>query len=208
MECTAQTRDVPTGYVKTINAEKETLAVLGHRYLNDGFTEGTIYKKGNKKTKMALRYDAYHDVLEFHGGGALMVLDPTDLIIRVDLGTDQLVVRQFEDDDDLKSGFLLLLDSGRYSLLKQYKKVIKTELDPFTNNIIGYPKFEETKPIYFISCPDGELIKFRSVKEFLKSLDSSQELDLFVKRNQVSVKNEETLITLVQYYSEWIETVK
>ncbi|HAI80396.1 MAG TPA: hypothetical protein DCL65_05110, partial [Chryseobacterium sp.] len=101
------------------------------------------------------------------------------------------------------NGYYFRIVDGKNQLLKKEKiklKEIKSSIEP--NSLIkeGYIKFEKQNPLYFIKADEKLLQVPKNAKDFVSIYpDRREELERFIKENNIKIKQEESLIKLVQF---------
>lgn len=178
------------------DTDKPQHNIVGTPYFNVNFMSAII---GNTNEKAPIRYDAHLDRIE-------ILFD--DKVYEVPRNED-IPVFKFEMINtpivyvkETKGYYFRLVD-GKNQLLKKEKiklKEIKSSIEP--NSLIkeGYIKFEKQNPLYFIKAGEKLLQVPKNAKDFVNIYpDRREELERFIKENNIKIKQEESLIKLVQF---------
>jgi hypothetical protein len=184
------------------NLDGDAEKIEGSSYLSDQFTPGVVHGIKGKFVPTPLRYDIFNDVLEFQQNGLVYILDPSTGIKKVEMGENILVVRQINFKGP-HLGYLLLLDSGKVSLLQ--KKVIKfmQGKPPAALQSTATPaKYLPGQDVYYYQINKALPAELRSLKEMIADFpDKHDEMNAYVKKEKISAKKKEDLIQLVKYYN-------
>lgn len=191
----------------TSMAQQQTASKIeGTPYLNEKYENGEIYfGEANRttSTSVPVRYNAYHDLMEYQQNGKALVLDPSNKIKKVRLGESTFIVAKYEFDGKTKYGFLNLLDSGKVTLLA--KKVVRYQ-EPLKGRASDGgdlpAKYSKLSDKFFYRIGNGELEEVDNLKDMIASLpDKQEEVKQFAKKEKISPKKEDELIKLVKYYN-------
>jgi|Laugresu1bdmlbsd_1035121.scaffolds.fasta_scaffold00012_9 hypothetical protein len=185
----------------------EYVDIQGFPFLFENWTKGVVkFTNGTSVSDMDLKYDLVKDELYFR-----------------DLKTDQVMVftekiSEFKLNDPNKSNsflyfkngftpnekntvqsFYQILVDGTAQLIKRYTKEIFEER-PY-NSATTIRSFKDAELYYIVKS--NQLIKIKKdKKQVLPALgDRSQELDAYIKANNINLKNESDLIRLVAHYN-------
>lgn len=192
---TATHAQIPTMTSSSVSTEIE-----GTPYLDDNFVQGIVYHD-NTSHKVALRYNANKDVMEYMEGQMNMSLEPGPKISKVIVGATTYVIRKFDYKKKSRWGYLTVLDSGKVTLYA--KKVIsfhqarKGTAPDFRDRLAGYDRESD---IYYYQVGDGELHELESIKSMIATLPEQQEeLAQFAKKEKISASKEQKVVKFVHY---------
>jgi hypothetical protein len=184
------------------NLEGDVVTVEGSPYLTDAFTDATVFFARGPETVFPVRYNIYNDYIEYRQNDQTFILNPSVLIDKIYIGDEILVVDKYEYKGKLKQGYFTLLDSGKIVLLSK-KVVVYKESQ-------GAKAFESgsTVPTYtrasnhYYFKKNGELIRVDNLKNIIANLPTHQEeVTKFAKEEKISVRKENELVKLFQYYN-------
>ncbi|MBU8883258.1 hypothetical protein KSK37_09195 [Kaistella sp. DKR-2] len=178
------------------NSGKPEQNIVGTPYFNVNFMSAII---GNTNEKAPIRYDAYLDRIEVLADEKVYEVprhEDVSLFKFEMLNTPIIYVKETD-------GYYFRLVDGKNQLLKKEKiklKEVRTSIEP--NSLIkeGYIKFEKQNPTYFIKTDEKVLPIPKSVKELLNIYPAhKEELEAFIKENNIKMKQEESLIKVVKF---------
>ena len=177
--------------------------IQGSPYLNETFVAGQI-DLGTTKSKLPVRYNIYKDEIEYQQNGQTLALNPNSGIKKVSAGnTTFLFFDKFDYRGKTKRGYLVLLDSGKVTLMS--KKRIVFDAAKLGGNVDGTnspAKFTELPDMYYYKIGDSEPKLVDNIKNMIASFPDQQEaLRQFAKQEKISARNEKELIRFVQYYN-------
>lgn len=179
---------------------KET---IGHPYLNDQFVNGVVYSFNRTFTNVPLRYNIYHDYIEFKQNNETYILDPEPRIKKVIFDNKYFVVLKFEYKGKAQHGYLELLDSGKVMLLAKKTVLYREWQEAKALESAATPaKYTRAGDIYFYKIGDGEPQMLRNLKKVIEIFpDKQSELAAFAKTEKLDLKSEDGLKKLFQYYN-------
>jgi hypothetical protein len=175
----------------------------GTPYLEDDFQEGRVVTTKGVFAAVPMRYNVEGDYVEFKQKDVTYILDPSPSIKKVSLHATNLVVDNYNVKGKSVSGFYVLLDSGKLTLLMKKKVILRPAKAPKAIETEGRPaRYEELGDEFFYKLDGGPLSEVISVKKLLEVLtDHSDEVKAFVSKERIS-KKEHELVKLVQYYNQ------
>lgn len=177
--------------------------VLGSRYENDSFQLSMVETLKDTFYDVPMRYNIFEDVVEFKDNkDRLLLLDPLMTLKKVTINDLVLVVRPYNLDGQIKTGFFVLLSDGKVELLG--KKIIK-----FQPLIPAKALQYENTPAKFLNAPDQYYARIGNnpavlINKLKKTIalfpDHQKSLLSFVDRRKLG-KNKEDLLKLWEYYN-------
>lgn len=177
--------------------------VQGSRYENDSFLLSTVETLKDTFYNVPMRYNIFEDVIEFKDNtNQLFLLDPLMTIKKVTIDDLVLVVRPYNLDGQIKTGFFILLSDGKVNLLS--KKIIK-----FQPLIPAKALQYENTPAKFLNAPDqyyarignNPAVLINKLKKTIELFpDHQKSLLSFADRRKLG-KNKEDLLKLWEYYN-------
>lgn len=187
-----------TGPLASINKDydKSGHDVIGNPYSNLNFLPATIE---DSQDSIPIRYDAYIDQVEVLIDDKVYELPKSEKFSTLKFkGSDITLVYLKED-----GGYFFRLVDGKNQLVKKEKvkiQVIKSSIEPNSMIKDGYSKFERINPIYFIKTQE-KLIKIpKNEKELIEYFPEQKiEMENFIKSNKIKIRQEESLIKLVNF---------
>lgn len=183
-------------------ASVDPLAIKGSPYVEDAYTDGVIFY-GDKKLSAPMRYNAFQDLIEFQQNGKAVVLDPSNTVKRVVMGSAVLVPLKFQAGGKSRLGYFTMLDSGKVMLFAK-KKIVYLEAKKGGALDGGDlpPQYKRSPDSFYYRFGDGELLEANNIKSVVGSFpDKKEDLTAYVKKEKISVKKEKEILQLVQYYN-------
>jgi hypothetical protein len=141
--------------------------------------------------------------VEFRKKDVTYILDPSPSVLKVSLPATNLVVDNYNVKGKPTSGFYVLLDSGRLTLLMKKKVILRPAQAPKAIETDGKPaRYEKQKDEFFYKLNGGPVSEIVSVKKIVEVLtDHQDEVKTFVGKEKIS-KKEGDLIKLAEYYNQ------
>lgn len=203
----AQVNELP--YVSSWNNQmnmtkdgQEVTKIDGKQYLDENFYKVDLDYSTSPATA-TLRYNAYKDVIEFNKNNKIYELIPVkDALFRFPNCVYQYVDYNYENK--LYTGFLVLLVNKKYSLYKR-EKIILDEGIISSNSYADNTKkhYRRLKDLNMIKI-DNKFYKFpKSAKEFLDLplVNANRYLE-YIKKNKLNFAKEGDLIKLTDFINE------
>jgi hypothetical protein len=183
-------------------APKEAEHIDGTPYLEDNFQEGNAITTKGIFSKVPMRYNVESDNIEFKQDGVTYILDPSPAIKKITLPVANLVVESYATKSKSAYGFYILLDSGKLTLLKKKKVILRPAQAPKAIETEGRPaRYEEQGDDFYYKLNGGPVTEFISVKKMIEVLsDHPEEVKTFVSKEKIS-KKEGDLVKLAEYYN-------
>jgi hypothetical protein len=183
---------------------KQYIDVQGSPYFSDIWLQGSVrLSDGKFYENMALRYDLVGDQLIFKS----LAGEPMNFVLEVNefkllsTAAEELNFRNgFKPaDEGTEKTFYQVLSDGETPLLKRtWKKVI--EQKPYTSATIE-KSFRQLESYYLVKQGTPVRIK-KDRKAVLEILtDYHSQLDQFIKLNNLNLKNDPDLVSLITYYN-------
>ncbi len=193
-----QTYKMYTGPLLSVNTdfEKTKPNVVGTPYYNVNFLSADV---GDSKERASIRYDAYLDKVEVLVNEKVYEIPKNDETPTFKFNNSAITLVYLKEEN----GFFFRLVNGQNQLLRKEKiklHEVKTSVEP--NSLIkeGYIKYEKTKPTYYIKKGEELFLVPKNTKELINHFpERKADLESFIKSNDIKIKQEESLIKLVQY---------
>lgn len=179
----------------------------GTPYFYDDWLKGTIKNsKGDEYKDIELKYDIVAGTLLFKGknGQALEFINPViefSLLNLPDRKEEVLLFRNGypEIGENDKNTFYQVLTEGEITLLKSNRKVVREE--KAYNSATIKKKIVPLEEYYFASSTKIGRVKLNE-KAILNLLnDQSDNVKDFIDKNKLKLKDERSLIKLINYYN-------
>ncbi len=203
--CLAQADDEPFKITtRDINRIEHEYLVAGSPYLDQEFKLGQWFLYGKKQKELAMRFDAYHDAVQFLQDDQKVFLSKSkDIEAHIDGKTYQYI--DYLDHGNLKAGYFIRLNDGETLLYLRTIKTIKGPIDPEN----GYTQFKppkfETNVSYYIK-PKGKpampLLGLSRKEVFAVLWDKYSELRTYAREHKFQVRDEAETVMLLAYYDQ------
>jgi hypothetical protein len=170
----------------------------GSPYMNDNYTEARVYSKDKTFAPVLMRYDIFHNLMEFKDRNETLLLDPDPRITRIDLGNQTFVVGYFKFNGKSQNYFVELLAQGPLTLLAKNSVNYREKVD-----FGSVPaKYSRSADEYYCRVNDEAIFKVSSVKKLIGSLpDKREELTRFASEQNLSSSRKDDLLKFVNYYN-------
>jgi hypothetical protein len=185
-------------------------------YLFPEFTQGVVLMSNGEKNETLLNYNSLTEEMVFENKGRKLAIAPRELA-RID--TVYIKDRKFIPLNDL---FVELICDSKWDLYVEHKCDVKQPGKPTgyggtskTAAISSYSSFYSEGVVYELKLPegyetrpyayywlmrDGEMDKFKNMKELKKLYKEKEELfKPYVKEYGVKYDNQESIIQLIEY---------
>lgn len=186
-----------TGPLASINKEyeKNGREVLGTPYANTNFLPSLI---PDSPESILVRYDANKDLVEVLIDEKVYELPKIEKFSTLKFKNSDITLVYIENN-----GYFFRLVNGTNQLLKKEKiqiQNVKPSIEPNSMIKDGYSKFEKVSPTYYIKTQNS-LEKVSKDEQSVISLfpDKKPEIEDFMKKNKIKLKNEFDLIKLVNF---------
>lgn len=187
-----------------VTKPKPEFETEGSPYIDEKFQPVAI--EGITKKLPKMRYNAYEDEMEFEINGKInyIVKNQNVKINFPDIKT--YVLTRYQLDGKEINGYLVILgNEGKYKLYKKEKVELLVNQNnknvPYLNE--RPPQYERNKDLFLILY-NGKFYKVpKNWKEIAKELSAdNNEVNDFIKKNKISVKDEADLIRLVEFLNQ------
>ena len=170
-------------------------------YSNDGYVfEDVITNYNALENEVEIKFDDQIQTLDKRHYSRIEVLNSKNPEnIHSEVG-DKTILQRGIHPDQFLGYFVLLYNSPTVTLLKskEVRKEVRTINDYGKNIDINF--LVETLKYYLIVDGASNLVRLKK-SSLIDQLDNQSELEKFVKKNKLKIKNEETAIQLLEYYT-------
>lgn len=173
----------------------------GSPYFNDQFLKGAITLEDNSVFKdILLRYDLESGQLVYKKSSTSGAMIPNGKVVGFTIEQTNGEKANFKGigkgSDDLV-GFYQILLEGNNTLLKKVKKKIVERVE---YNTPSKTKTMSTITNYYIQNPNGEVELVKADKKsFIKVFGRESEINDFISKQNINLKNESDMVKLVTY---------
>jgi len=182
-------------------------SVNGSVYPDDQFQEGYATINGMNKQGLMLRYDAYHDEIEYLDDNGKVKLLPNGANVETLIGSLLYRKLAYLDYGNLKCGFFVPLNEGKTQL---YLRNTKSILYQTPEN--GYETFEPPRFVlntqYYLKRKDKPAMPLNDLsrKEVFAVLwEHFTDLRSYARENKLRMRTEGEVIQVLAYYDTLIE---
>lgn len=190
--------------VTTSFAQTAVTDIKGSPYTSENYESATIYfANTNRNQTLAVRYNAYQDLLEYQQNGQRLVLDANAAIKKVQRGESTIVVEKFEYRGKPKMGYLTVLDTGKATLYAKHTVIfIEAKKGGNLDGTDQPAQFKRSPDTYFFRVGDGPLTEVDNLKSLIAAFpDKQEEMSKFAKKEKISTRKENELRDLFKYYN-------
>jgi hypothetical protein len=177
--------------------------VQGTPYLNEKYESGKITTtQDTVYENIALRYNAFTDDLEFKQGENVFNVAFKTIVKKAEFGGKTFSCRSFSEHGTTRDGFFKLVTEGKASLLARFTIKFLDREDAKAFSDYQPARFEDVEKTYFISV-DSAPAQMIINKKSLPALFGAKkgEMEQYISKNKLSVKDEEALIKITNYYN-------
>lgn len=187
-----------------VTKPKPEFETEGSPYIDEKFQPVAIVGITKKLPKM--RYNAYEDEMEFEINGKINYIVKNQNVKINFPDNKTYVLTRYQLDGKEINGYLVILgNEGKYKLYKKEKVELLVNQNnknvPYLNE--RPPQYERNKDLFLILY-NGKFYKVpKNWKEIAKELSAdNNEVNDFIKKNKISVKDEADLIRLVEFLNQ------
>jgi hypothetical protein len=191
----------------TMIVKKSYVDIEGSPFLTDDFNKGTIkLSNGVTYKDTPLKYDQVEDVVYFQGkdGQTLMFAQPVNEFTISYIKDNTVYNKHYRNNyppiaKNTDKSFYEILTDGTAQLLKRTIKSIQED-KPYNSATITRNINEDVKYYLFIS---GKINQIKKDKKSVFSVlgNKQDELEKYMKTNNINLKNDEDLAKLLAYYN-------
>lgn len=174
--------------------------IIGSPYLNKNFS---IAKVANDYEKAPVRYNTFNDEIEFQKNGTTLALPKEEKFSRIEIFSPKMTLVSLDTQDDL-SGYFIELVNDKTGLYKKIKTKFIDAVPAANSYATDRPaSFKTLDPVYYIKTESGYIKKPKKIKEIAEAFPAKKdEIEKFVKSNNIKVNKEEDLIKLVKFLNQ------
>ncbi len=175
--------------------------VEGTPYLNEEFTDGSIYYDGKYRIpSIPLRVNLYNDQMEYKDKNSILAIAKPERIDKIIIDGQTFIFLDKKNKSQV-SGYVRKWNEDFPSVITkmQIKFMPKEEPRPFEE---AQPdRFVRQNDKHYLLYADGEIAEIKSVKKLIKLLgDHQSELTGFAKNEKISNNDAAELGKLLDYY--------
>lgn len=177
--------------------------LVGNSYINETYLSA---KLSYSEVNYFVRYNAYLDEMEIEISGKSYYLPKSNNYTVTFEGVNKVYqLSNYDEKGTQKKGFfVVLVDGNKASLLVKEKIKLYDEVPAK----LGFTKYEpptlkRIKNEFYIDFKDEIIIKSPTNKKYFSNLflTKSKEIELYIKKNKLNIKNESDLIQIFNYYN-------
>ncbi|MCJ7468523.1 MAG: hypothetical protein MUO53_17730 [Maribacter sp.] len=190
--------------VKDIDRIEREYIVAGTPYLDKEFKLGYWFLNGRKQKELAMRYDAYHDAIQFLQDDQKVFMTK-NLDVEVHIEGKTYHYDDYLDHGNQKQGYFTPVNDGETLLYLRTSKTIKGPIKPEN----GYAEFKQpefqTTISYYIK-PKGKpampLFGLSRKEVFAVLWDKYSELRTYARSHKLNARNEAEVTMILAYYDQ------
>jgi hypothetical protein len=177
----------------------------GSPYYSPKLVQGQVKFEGGDTVNYFMRYNMYLDEMEFLKNEQLYSITDTKMLVYLDIGNTRYVYKDYFLNKQQKSGYLVELITGGYSLYRkdrinfEAEKPAKTSFESPTP-----PSFKPRFSLYLVSIDGGRIQQFNADNSAYGKFPPYEASDIkaYMKQHKLKFKNEEDLIQLFIYLND------
>jgi len=185
---------------------KEERHVVGTPFLEDEFLFGVlILHDGTQIDGQKYRYNVHADEMQFILRDDTVAIYQPLKVQSVTLGKQKFIydLRKV-GEDQLEAGYFEVLVEGQASLL--LRRLARMEVDEYVPNYMGgggsKNLFYKHAEFHYIKVGDKAVEKIKNRRVLLKVMgDRKSDISAFMKRNNLSVRQQDDIVEIVDYYN-------
>jgi hypothetical protein len=169
----------------------------GSPYLDSTYFDGAFQIEKTRYLS-PMRYNIFLDAFEVKQGNNIVYIN-SHAIDTIYCNNSTFIYKEY---GKRLTVFEVLSTKANSELLKQYKVSYKEGKlgNPKKKN--KYPSYKSEKPVYFICSAGKGILKLNGIKGFREIYPEKKEaISAFIKENKLKKNNENSLITLFNYFS-------
>jgi len=193
--------------IATMRYSNSAASIKGSPYLNNEFEEGIMTTlDGTVIPGLNYRYDIYGDRMQFILNGDTATINKPLALRSLEVGSRKFVHEVFlVEAGRVATGYFEVIEETE-TLTILYRRQIELEQDIYVSNYGGGGGTKEfmMKNVnsYFVKPIDSTAVQVRNKKDFLNSLsDHQDQVKQYMKNHKISVKKEEDLQEVAQFYN-------
>ncbi|WP_343643353.1 hypothetical protein [Chryseobacterium sp.] len=174
--------------------------IIGSPYLNKNFS---IAKVANDYENAPVRYNTFTEEIEFQKNGTTLALPKEEKFSRIEIFSPKTTLVRLDTQDDL-SGYFFELVNGKTGLYKKIKTKFIDAVPAANSYASDRPaSFKTLDPVYYIKTESGYIKKPKKIKDITEAFPAKKdEIENFVKSNNIKINKEEDLIKLVKFLNQ------
>lgn len=177
--------------------------VKGTPYLMQDFVEGKIYTKSGDVFPGEYRFDIFANRVQFMNNDILYQVAYPDSVSKIEIGETTLKYVEYNDGDEVKKGYFIVMEDGECLLLRQKNKVWYDALPAKPYQTPEPPRFGNGKDIIFMKVGNAPAEKASSEKDVIRILGTrGAEAKRIIDSENLKIKKEEDLMKLVRMMNE------
>ena len=177
--------------------------VQGTPYLNEKYESGKITTvQDTVYENIELRYNAFTDDLEFKQGENVFNVAYKTIVKKAEFGGNTFSCKSFIEHDITRDGFFRILVEGKATLMARFTIKFLDREDAKAFSDYQPARFEDVEKTYFIAI-DGAPAQMIINKKTLPAMFGAKkgEMEQYIAKNKLSVKDDEALIKITNYFN-------
>ncbi|MEB8330741.1 hypothetical protein OO009_15390 [Flavobacteriaceae bacterium KMM 6897] len=189
---------------QTVSGQYKDVPAEGSPFISENFENGEIYVNEELKLKNKLRYNAYRNEIQILQADETfnVLLKRSYMSAKIEDRTYKLFL-YMDNKNREKTGYFNPLNEGQLVLLFKPEIILKQSKEPET----GYDKYRAAKYIennsYYIKNGSENAYEIRLSKRsiFKIAKKNREEMNSFVKENNLNLRKIDDVIFLLNYYN-------
>lgn len=188
---------------QTKEIDMSNVETQGSPYIDDVFKKGQIYMYGNAKLTGKLRYNAFSSEIELQKTQTEYTVILKRNYISASIGDKRYKLYPYVDENNggTRTGYFNPLNKGRVALLFKPEKKLRRGRTPATNyDRLVPPRFIDISS-YYIQIGEEPAKKIYLKKRSFYKLLGKDDIQSYVKDNDLNLRNVRDVIKLLDYYN-------
>jgi hypothetical protein len=193
--------------IATVHYSMNSSPLNGSPYLTDDFVPGTMETlNGTVIDGMKYRYNIYNDEMQFIIGTDTASINKPLAVRSIEMDHKKFVYEVYRvSEQAVAAGYFEMVINGDMSLL--FRRQMELEYDNYVPNYGGGGGTKEfmlkNDNSLYVKLHDGAARRVYNRKDFLEAIppDLHSRVKQFIKENRISVRKQEDLMALVNYYN-------
>lgn len=178
----------------------------GNPFLYKDFVEGELTLLSGEKYRIEMRYDIYANQIHLRNENNIYAINYPEKLISIVIDTLKFLYCNYSNspgkDNSGERSYFILKTDGKCKLLIRKNIRVKDAEPPKVLQDAKPPEFVRLADTYYLKFEGNPAIKTGNKKDLLKQLgDKQKEVDSFIDKNKLGVKNIEDLVRIVSYYN-------
>lgn len=178
----------------------EDKSIDGTPYMIREFTNGEILTTNGTVFPGEYRFDIHKNQIEFRKDGQILSLSAPKLISKVVIGDHIFKYYSYNEAEEIKHGFFIVLEEGPFTLLEQKTKLFFGEVAARPYQEATPARYVDGKDIFWLKVGDNPAEKILKPKDIPRICGEHGQLaKQFIDKEKLKFKERSDYIRLAEY---------